>query len=225
MWFIFGSLVLAGVLIGGGIIMFIHSNESVADSDTARSKAQLATGPDVAPVPLTSDSTSAQTRPLPSDRPKPAKSDLSVVSNPGVQGAFSDGAPASASSEPKPEDFSQYDKYKGEQTARIANLKVGSGAEAVSGKKVIVNYIGHLVSGALFDDSYSRNQPVLFTLGQGGVIAGWEQGIPGMKVGGKRRIVVPPSAGYGNQEKKNGDTVVIPANSLLIFDVELLAVE
>jgi FKBP-type peptidyl-prolyl cis-trans isomerase len=97
---------------------------------------------------------------------------------------------------------------------------VGTGAQAVAGKKVTVNYSGTLTNGTKFDSSYDRNQPFSFTLGAGEVIKGWDQGVAGMKVGGKRKLVIPASLGYGAQA--NGS---IPANSTLVFEVELLGVE
>ncbi len=97
---------------------------------------------------------------------------------------------------------------------------VGTGDEAVSGKTVSVNYIGTLANGTKFDSSYDRNQPFDFQLGAGQVIKGWDQGVVGMKVGGKRKLVIPPSLGYGAQA--NGS---IPANSTLTFEVELLSVK
>lgn len=103
---------------------------------------------------------------------------------------------------------------------KIEDEKVGTGAEAVAGKKVTVNYVGTLVNGTKFDSSYDRNQPFTFTLGAGEVIAGWDQGVTGMKVGGKRKLTIPPSLGYGAQ-----DLGAIPPNSTLIFEVELLKVE
>jgi peptidylprolyl isomerase len=99
------------------------------------------------------------------------------------------------------------------------DLVVGTGPTAVVGDTITVNYIGTLQNGTKFDSSYDRNQPFTFRLGAGAVIAGWDQGLPGMKVGGKRRLTIPPSLGYGNQA--NGP---IPANSTLLFDVELLSI-
>lgn len=98
--------------------------------------------------------------------------------------------------------------------------EVGTGAEAVSGKKVSVNYVGTLTNGTKFDSSYDRNQPFSFTLGAGEVIKGWDQGVAGMKVGGKRKLVIPPDLGYGAQAQSS-----IPANSTLVFEVELLGVQ
>ena len=96
---------------------------------------------------------------------------------------------------------------------------VGAGAEAVAGSVVSVQYTGKLENGTVFDTSVGK-APIEFPLGQGYVIPGWEQGIVGMKVGGKRRIVIPPSLGYGAA----GAGSTIPPNAHLVFEVELLAV-
>jgi len=99
------------------------------------------------------------------------------------------------------------------------DLVVGTGATAATGDSVTVNYVGTLANGTKFDSSYDRNQPFTFRLGAGQVIAGWDQGVVGMRVGGKRRLTIPPSLGYGSQA--NGP---IPANSTLIFEIELLSI-
>lgn len=96
----------------------------------------------------------------------------------------------------------------------------GQGEEAVAGTKITVHYTGRLESGEVFDSSLTRGEPFSFVLGAGMVIQGWEQGFAGMKVGGKRTIVVPPELGYGSRA-----IGTIPPNSTLIFDVELLSVE
>jgi len=103
---------------------------------------------------------------------------------------------------------------------QIQDLKIGTGAEAKSGNTVSVHYLGTLLNGTKFDSSYDRSEPFSFTLGQGRVIAGWEQGIPGMKVGGKRKLTIPSSLAYGTRQ-----TGPIPANSTLVFEVELLEVK
>ena len=97
---------------------------------------------------------------------------------------------------------------------------VGKGAEAVNGKAVTVHYTGTLKDGTKFDSSVDRKEPFTFTLGAGQVIKGWEQGIVGMKVGGKRKLTIPPELAYGANA-----VGAIPANSTLIFDVELLEVK
>jgi len=101
------------------------------------------------------------------------------------------------------------------------DLKVGSGAEAVSGKTVSVHYTGTLTDGKKFDSSLDRGQPFKFMLGAGQVIQGWDQGVAGMKVGGKRKLTIPPQLGYGER----GAGAVIPPNATLVFEVELLGVE
>lgn len=103
----------------------------------------------------------------------------------------------------------------------IVDEVVGTGTEAVAGKSVTVNYAGTLTNGTKFDSSLDPGRtPFVFKLGAGEVIAGWDQGVVGMKVGGKRKLTVPPSLGYGS-----ADLGVIPPNSTLIFEVELLKVE
>jgi len=99
------------------------------------------------------------------------------------------------------------------------DLAVGAGAEAVSGKPVTVHYTGWLSDGTKFDSSKDRNDPFRFGLGQGQVIRGWDEGVQGMKVGGKRKLTIPPQLGYG--EHGMGP---IPPNATLVFDVELMAV-
>ncbi len=103
---------------------------------------------------------------------------------------------------------------------QIEDLAVGNGAEAVKGNIITVNYKGTLTDGTQFDSSYDRGEPFSFNLGAGQVIQGWEEGFVGMKVGGKRKLTIPPSMGYGSR-----DMGVIPPNSTLIFEVELLKVE
>jgi FKBP-type peptidyl-prolyl cis-trans isomerase len=98
---------------------------------------------------------------------------------------------------------------------------VGTGTEAVPGKTVSVHYTGWLLDGTKFDSSRDRNQPFSFPLGGGRVIKGWDEGVAGMKVGGKRTLVIPPALGYGAQ----GAGGVIPANATLKFEVELLDVK
>ncbi|RYX85336.1 FKBP-type peptidyl-prolyl cis-trans isomerase [bacterium] len=102
---------------------------------------------------------------------------------------------------------------------KITDLKIGTGAKAVAGKTVSVNYKGTLTNGKMFDQSYGRG-PFQFGLGSGQVIKGWDEGVAGMKVGGKRKLVIPASLGYGAA----GAGGVIPPNATLVFTVELLGV-
>lgn len=109
---------------------------------------------------------------------------------------------------------------------RYVDHTVGTGTEAVSGKKVSVHYTGWLAEkddkkGKEFDSSHNRGKPFQYALGIGQVIQGWDQGVAGMKVGGKRTLLIPSHLGYGVR----GAPGAIPPNADLIFDVELLAVE
>jgi peptidylprolyl isomerase len=103
----------------------------------------------------------------------------------------------------------------------IETLRPGDGAEAIAGKSVTVHYVGTLTSGSTFDSSRSRGQGFTFRLGAGMVIAGWDQGVAGMKVGELRKLTIPPEMGYGDR----GYPPVIPPKSTLIFEVELLSVK
>jgi FKBP-type peptidyl-prolyl cis-trans isomerase FkpA len=98
--------------------------------------------------------------------------------------------------------------------------QVGTGAVATPGKTAVVHYTGWLLDGTKFDSSRDRNQPFSFPLGAGQVIKGWDEGVAGMKVGGKRTLIVPPALGYGAR----GAGGVIPPNATLKFEVELLDV-
>ena len=104
---------------------------------------------------------------------------------------------------------------------QISDMKVGSGKLAEKGKKVRVHYTGWLTNGKKFDSSKDRGEPFEFKLGAGQVIKGWDQGVENMKIGGKRKLTIPPELGYGNRDVGNG---LIPANSTLVFEVELLDV-
>ncbi len=110
----------------------------------------------------------------------------------------------------------------------MTDHKIGTGAEAVAGRTVAVHYTGWLFDAAAadnkgkkFDSSRDRGDPFRFPLGAGRVIAGWDQGVAGMKVGGQRTLVIPPELGYGAR----GAGGAIPPNATLVFDVELLGVE
>jgi len=104
---------------------------------------------------------------------------------------------------------------------KYVDLKIGSGPEPVTGQTVRVHYVGRLLDGTKFDSSRDRGQPFEFALGQGSVIAGWDEGIKTMRVGGRRKLIVPPQLAYGAQGA--GDK--IPPDATLVFDIELLGVE
>lgn len=102
----------------------------------------------------------------------------------------------------------------------IEDLALGEGAAAAAGQSVTVHYTGWLTSGSKFDSSKDRNDPFVFHLGAGQVIRGWDEGVQGMLVGGKRKLTVPPELGYGAR----GAGGVIPPNATLVFEVELLGI-
>jgi FKBP-type peptidyl-prolyl cis-trans isomerase FkpA len=108
---------------------------------------------------------------------------------------------------------------------QIEELAIGSGNSATAGQKVSVHYTGWLTQngnkGTKFDSSHDRGEPFIFPLGKGHVIKGWDEGVAGMKVGGKRKLTIPPALGYGAR----GAGGVIPPNATLVFEVELLDVK
>jgi FKBP-type peptidyl-prolyl cis-trans isomerase len=104
----------------------------------------------------------------------------------------------------------------------IEDVKIGDGAIATKGKTVSVHYTGVLTNGTKFDSSLDRGQPIEFSLGSGMVIKGWDQGIEGMRIGGKRKLTIPPALAYGERGTPGGP---IPPNATLVFDVELVSVK
>jgi FKBP-type peptidyl-prolyl cis-trans isomerase len=112
------------------------------------------------------------------------------------------------------------DGVKTEDGLQYWDIRVGTGAVAQSGSHVKVHYTGWLTTGKKFDSSVDANQPFDFTIGNGDVIKGWDEGVAGMKVGGKRQLRIPPELGYGAA----GSPGAIPPNATLIFDVQLLGI-
>ncbi|MBN8569889.1 MAG: FKBP-type peptidyl-prolyl cis-trans isomerase [Ignavibacteria bacterium] len=104
---------------------------------------------------------------------------------------------------------------------KYTEIKEGSGTTATHGKKVMVHYVGTLENGKVFDSSTDKNQPLSFTLGSGEMIQGFDEGILNMKVGGRRKLVIPPNLAWGS----DGAQGVIPPNATVIFDIELLDVK
>jgi FKBP-type peptidyl-prolyl cis-trans isomerase FkpA len=143
--------------------------------------------------------------------------------------AYAQNPPSSPASLSPPSSTTTVSKFGAKvNELQIVELKQGTGTEAVSGKAVIVHYTGWLYDsavadghGAKFDSSLDRNIPFGFFLGSGKVIKGWDEGIVGMKVGGKRTLVIPPHKAYGER----GAGGVIPPNATLLFDVELIEVK
>ena len=108
-----------------------------------------------------------------------------------------------------------------ETKLKIEDLKIGQGKEVKSGDVITVHYLGKLTNGQKFDSSYDRNQPFETQIGVGQVIQGWDEGLLGMKVGGKRKLTIPPELGYGEQRAG----AAIPPNSTLIFEIELISIK
>ena len=112
-------------------------------------------------------------------------------------------------------------KIQNDHKFHVEDLKVGSGdREVQGGDYIVIHYSGTLLDGTVFDSSYNRGQPFKTRIGVGEVIEGWDMGVPGMKVGGKRRLIIPAKLAYGERE-----IGLIPPNSTLIFEVELVDIE
>ncbi len=102
----------------------------------------------------------------------------------------------------------------------VLDVVVGDGPVAEVGDSVVVHYVGRFTDGTQFDSSYDRGEPFRFVVGAGAVIPGWDQGVPGMRVGGTRRLTIPPHLAYGSA----GRPPTIPPNSTLTFDIELIEI-
>jgi len=109
-----------------------------------------------------------------------------------------------------------------ESGLKYVDMVVGTGATPQPGQQCVVHYTGWLLDGKKFDSSKDRNAPFSFALGKGAVIKGWDEGVATMKIGGSRKLFIPPELGYGDRNVGNG---LIPPNSTLVFDVELLEVK
>jgi FKBP-type peptidyl-prolyl cis-trans isomerase FkpA len=109
---------------------------------------------------------------------------------------------------------------------KVIDLTKGTGAVAHTGDSVVVEYTGWLTDGTVFDSSRSRNQPFPLTIGKGQVIPGWDEGLPGMAAGGKRKLIIPSALAYGSQGQQDPNTgaTIIPPDATLVFDIELISV-
>lgn len=147
----------------------------------------------------------------------------SVDGNSAGSGAGSDDAVGSSGKPgpvPTAKELADYAQYKNSTEVHFIDYLPGKGVEAKATDKLVVNYTGWLGDGRKFDDTYSKGQPFVFVPEEKKVITGFAAGVVGMKVGGRRRIIVPPAGGYGAQGKDP-----VPPNSLLIFDVEMVAAQ
>ncbi len=139
------------------------------------------------------------------EEPDPVKSDV-------VRGTAKSASVAPVKPAPSP---------RASKKLESVDMKVGTGAEAKTGDTVTVHYTGTLTNGTKFDSSLDRGDPFTFTIGAGNVIKGWDDGVVGMKVGGKRKLTIPPALGYGAA----GSPPKIPPNATLVFEIELLGVK
>lgn len=224
---------LSLVFCGTGYAMWKHSNSNKTEPSLS-----LLSGDDYTIVadgqsagngtgPLSQDKSASQMSSGLNVSADTAASRLGQISPTQNNSSSSAGGSSSNASSPSPLDpstFAQYDKYKTGEAGLFGEIKAGTGAELTAGKKAAVFYKGWLTSGQLFDQSRAGSdgkiQPFVFTLGDHQVIAGWEQALAGMKVGGTRLLIVPPAVGYGASGQGS-----IPGNSVLVFQVELAGVQ
>lgn len=206
----------------GGYFYVNSKNDSLATVVKSSTSAGVAGTLD----PSQSDSISLQ----PKQKPQGDSGGLSVSDSSnssaqlgsGRQTNVSGNNSSSNSSSPSPDSFKEYEQYKDKNEVLFGEIQEGSGKVAQKDSQLAVTYKGYLTTGQMFDQSRPGDngqlQPLLFTLGGGQLIPGFEQGVAGMKAGGTRRVIIPPALAYGDKEQ-NG----IPANSVLIFDIQLIA--
>lgn len=213
-----------GVVIGLGIVgwLKLHPVDSVSASSSNGTRV------------LSAEATpnSARTLDLQTPQPSPVANGLEVISQDkslktsSSASLFPTQTPSTTRAQPvvsaipSAADFKVYESYRDKSDSLYGDIAPGTGAPIAAGSKVTVAYRGWLTDGTLFDQSSDHNGSFSFTEGAHQVIAGWEDALIGLKVGGKRRVIVPPVVGYGNVEHSG-----IPASSVLVFDIELLAVK
>jgi FKBP-type peptidyl-prolyl cis-trans isomerase FkpA len=228
--YIIGAGLVTAVVVGGGFFWLWrskankHLNQNTSSVQGAYTEQQLSQSTDSNSIPLSPNG--------PVTKPKNSLSvdSGSSANNLGQLTPNSDGTNngssnnSSASKQLDPTTFIQYDKYKDGNSAMFAEIQEGNGDELTAGKKAAVYYKGWLTDGRLFDmtrnDKEGKPQPFVFEMGGHQVIPGWEQGLMGMKVGGTRLLIVPPAVGYGASGQDP-----IPGNAVLVFQVQLLAVQ
>jgi FKBP-type peptidyl-prolyl cis-trans isomerase len=222
-------VVLAGVGAGLGGVWYLKAQTAeaspVATNSSGGSIALNQGDSNAASTPIdTTPSTEGQSSNS-ANNPQSSTNNSLKVSQDNQKTSNNSNGSSNVTSDPSLAELAGYEtNYKSKDSAFFGDLRAGTGLVAEVGKTLVVNYRGWLTNGQVFDQSYStstkQGQPFSFILGKHQVILGWEEGFVGMKVGGKRRIIVPPAVGYGSKEVGG-----IPANSLLVFDVELLAVQ
>ncbi len=215
-----GLVVIIGLAVGTVLVVHVHKAKGL-------SLGAASINADATPTPSTSNSDSSSLNVSSSSQAtnlgQLGSSQQSSGGNPTGQGApTSSGSGSNQGLDPST--FSQYDKYKADTNALFGDIQVGSGAELAENHQAEVVYKGWLTNGQLFDESHTGSdgklQPFVFTDGAHQVIPGWEQGLTGMKVGGTRLLIVPPTVGYGATGQGS-----IPPNSVLVFEVQLVAVQ
>jgi FKBP-type peptidyl-prolyl cis-trans isomerase FkpA len=234
------------LLVGGGILLATHKSGPSAQelADQAATRANE-TSAQTEPTANTAPAATSQAVPIgaaaPAKVPAQSSSTLKATSNAGTSGIGqlnttnqsgstnqNQGAGSTSTNTQSnpfdPSTYQQYDKYKDDKAALLGDAQTGTGATLEAGKKAVVYYRGWLTNGSLFDqsraDANGQMQSFSFTVGAHQVIAGWEQGLVGMKVGGVRLLIVPPAVGYGAAGQGS-----IPPNSLLVFQVQLVDVQ
>lgn len=220
---IIGTVVTVLVLAGAGGFYYWKSNhKTVAKVDATTASASVGQI-DGSNIPLNSAGAASDSGGL-SVSSGSATGQLGAGGQSGTQGQSGSRSSGGGSQGLDPSSFAQYDKYKTEQHALFGDIKVGDGEALAAGKQAAVYYKGWLTNGQMFDqsrtDSSGNMQPFMFTEGSHQVIPGWEEAMLGMKVGGTRLLIVPPAVGYG----ANGQGP-IPGNSVLVFQVQLIAVQ
>lgn len=218
------TLAILVVIVGGAVGGFVVWNHYDTWKKSQQNNQSAQTTPANQDISLQKSTTNASSSSnlsvdTSANNSNPAQLGSGIASSSKGGASSSNGSNVSA---PDPSQFGQYEQYKDATEALYGDIKVGTGNEVKAGTKVSVLYKGWLTNGTLFDQSRADEsgnvQPLVFTVGEKKVIPGFEQDMIGMKQGGVRLMIIPPKVGYGSQAQGN-----IPANSVLIFQVELLA--